>query len=313
MESTGVAVSNQPGKGFKDALGKTLLELSCSKTRPYDPTVFTDDDGISYIIFGMPVWAGGDSYYIAKLNDDMISFAESPKKLIVDNEADNKPFLHKHEGLYYLSWASHYAVSNCVYGPYKYVGNTGAGNDHGNFFEWKNQWFQSFTIYDPTQFHRATGLCYIHYRANGEMVADQMIIEHGVGQYDARWNKIMGVWYMEAEKVQKKEYMNNSFVLSPDADGYVIYPHVCNIPQQAGIYFFASCTNSDGAIIEIRENNPAGRLLGSCMVNYTGFDSWRGYRIFQCPLKDTKEEMNLCMVFKGTGKQLLNLEWFKFA
>lgn len=312
-QSTGVAVSDQPGKGFKDALGKPLLDLSCSKTRPYDPAVFTDDDGLSYIIFGTPVWANGDSYYIARLNEDMISLAEKPRKIIVDDQADDKPFLHKHNGIYYLSWASHYAVSDNVYGPYHYVGNTGAANDHGNFFEWKGQWFQSFTIYDPTPYHRATGLCYIHYRANGEMVADQRIIESGVGQYDAEWNKIYSVWYMEAQNVQKKEYMNCSFILCPDENGFVKFPNIHNIKQGQSIYFFASCTNPQGAVIEVRENSEQGELLGSCVIENTGFDWWRGYRIFKCPLRYTKEKMDLCFVFKGSGKQLCNIEWFRFA
>lgn len=312
-ESTGVAVSDHPGKGFTDALGKPLLDLSCSKTRPYDPAVFTDEDGCSYIIFGTPVWAGGDSYYIAKLKEDMISLAETPRKIILNDQADDKPFLHKHNGVYYLSWASHYAVSHDIYGPYQYIGNTGASNDHGNFFQWKNQWFQSFTIYDPIPFHRATGLCYIHYRANGEMVADQRVIEHGVGSYDARWNKIFGVWYMEAENVQKKEYMNCNFVLCPGENGYVKFPNIYNIQQGDAVYLFASCTNPTGALVEIREDSPQGELLGSCAIGNTGFDWWRGYQVFRCPLRYTKEKMDLCFVFRGEGKELCHLEWFHFA
>ena len=35
---------------------------------------------------------------------------------------DDKPSLHKHGGLYYLSWRGFYAVSENVYGPYEYRG-----------------------------------------------------------------------------------------------------------------------------------------------------------------------------------------------
>ena len=37
---------------------------------------------------------------------------------------DDKPFVHRANGLYYLSWGCFYAVSNSsVYGPYDYVGS----------------------------------------------------------------------------------------------------------------------------------------------------------------------------------------------
>lgn len=311
--SIGVAVSGDPGKGFADRLGRPLLDAGSSPTRAYDPAVFTDDDNTSYIVFGTPVWAGGDSYYIARLNADMVSLAEAPKKIILDNEADDKPFLHKYNGRYYLSWASHYAIADTVYGPYHYVGNTGAGNDHGNFFEWNNQWFQSFTIYDPTQFHRATGLCYVHYRQSGEMVVDQMIVEHGVGAYDARWNKIFAVWYMGAENVCKREYMSTEFVLEPSPGGYAHFPNVRHIQPGAAMYFFACSVNPGGAEIEVRENSVDGELLGSCKIGYSRFGDWRGYGVHKCALKHTRETMDLYLVFKGEGERLLNLEWFKFA
>ena len=60
MKETYVLVSDDPGKGFRDALGGPILTEHISPTRSYDPAVFTDEDGESYIIFGTPVWAGGD-------------------------------------------------------------------------------------------------------------------------------------------------------------------------------------------------------------------------------------------------------------
>lgn len=86
--STGVMVSRDPGKGFRDALGHPLLPEGLTPTRSYDPAVFIDDDeqASPYIVFGTPVWANGDSYYIARLNEDMISLAETPRKLLLNHE-----------------------------------------------------------------------------------------------------------------------------------------------------------------------------------------------------------------------------------
>ena len=311
---TGVAVSNHPGKGFIDPLNKPILPEGITKTRSYDPAVFIDDDEekSAYIIFGTPVWANGDSYYIAKLNEDMISLAETPRKVIVNDEADDKPSLHKHNGTYYLSWASHYATSDNVYGPYTYVGNVGSANDHGNFFEWNNQWFQSFTIYDPTISYRATGLCYIHYKDNGEMVADQMIMEYGVGQYEASWNKIEAEWFMACENVSKKEHPHYGFTVHGRPDGYIYFPNIHDVPENASISFFATCVNPYGSIIEVREENASGKLLGECHIPYTNYSDWRGYRTFVCDLVNTAGDKNLCFVFKGQGEDLVHLDWFKF-
>ncbi len=127
---TYVLSSDDPGGGFVEVLGKPLLPMGLTKTRSYDPAVFTDDDGVSYIIFGTPVWAGGDSYYIARLNDDMVSLAEAPRKIELDDGADDKPFIHKHNGIYYLTWASYYATGDNIYGPYQYRGNLNLTMDH---------------------------------------------------------------------------------------------------------------------------------------------------------------------------------------
>ena len=88
-----------------------------------------EENGEHYIFFG--VW----DYYVAKLNDDMISLAEIPKKIIINNPrgpynrdgknnempTDDKPFVHKYNGKYYLSWGCFYAMSDNLYGPYDYI------------------------------------------------------------------------------------------------------------------------------------------------------------------------------------------------
>jgi hypothetical protein len=210
-----------------------------------------------------------------------------------------------------LSWASHYAVSDNVYGPYVYKGNTGASNDHGNFFEWNNQWFQSFTIYDPTHYFRASGLCYIHYKDNGEMVADQMIIEYGVGLYDANWNKIQAEWYMAGENIRKTEHPHHGFVVSAEPGGYLYFPNISNVPENARIVFFANCLGMYGAEIEIRVGGVNGDIIGECDIFNTRFTDWRGYRLFSCDLKNVAGDLDICFVFKGDSDAGLRLDWFR--
>ena len=231
-KETWVLTSDDPGRGFKEPLGRPILPEGLTPTRSYDPAVFTDDDGRSYIVFGTPVWAGGDSYYIARLGDDMVSLAETPRKLIVDDPADDKPFIHKYGGVYYLTWASFWATSDSVYGPYTTRGNLGLSHDHGSFFAWRGQWFKAFTV-DETinKMRRATGLAYIHYTADGAMRADQLIREYGVGQYSARWNKIMAVWYMQGEGVRKVENVFSGFDARLSEGGRITFPHIRDLPD----------------------------------------------------------------------------------
>ena len=238
-KETWVLTSDDPGDGFTEPLGRPILPEGLTPTRSYDPAVFTDDDGQSYIVFGTPVWAGGDSYYIARLNDDMVSLSEAPRKIELDDSADDKPFIHKHGGIYYLTWASFWATSDSVYGPYTTRGNLGLSADHGSFFTWRGQWFKAFTV-DETigKMRRATGLSYIHFTADGSMRADPLIREYGVGQYDARWNRIMACWYMAGEGVSKRENVFSGFDVSMEAGSSLYFPNIHDLPEDPYITLF---------------------------------------------------------------------------
>lgn len=201
----GVASADTPEGPFHDALGRPMLEESFTSTLQYDPTVFVDPDtDIPYLIWGC---CEGDGYFIARLNEDMVSLAEEPRQIMIGEAyaRDDKSFLHKKNGIYYLSWGSFYATSENVYGPYTYRGNLEISEDHGSFFSWNGQDFFAYTIFDPNNYYRATGICYIHYKENGEMTADQIIAEYGVGHYDSEWNKIQAEWYMHAKSVKRRK------------------------------------------------------------------------------------------------------------
>jgi hypothetical protein len=126
-------------------LGKPLVAIGDYPTYSRDPGVLMDADGSNYLIFGT------FNYFIAKLNEDMISFAEEGRAVKVVNleHKDDKPFLHVHRGVYYLSWGCFYAVGDNPYGPFNYSGsiidvdslaNTsfsnggGTADRHGSFF-----------------------------------------------------------------------------------------------------------------------------------------------------------------------------------
>jgi arabinoxylan arabinofuranohydrolase len=311
---TGVLMADSPAGPWSDPLGKPLLPEMFTPTRSYDPTVFTDDDAARtpYIIYGNHV---GHGYFIARLGDDMISLAEEPTRILIDDgwARTDKSFLHKHNGLYYLSWDSNYAISDDIRGPYRHVGTIGVSHDHGSFFEWNGQWFNAFTIFDPTYYYRSTGLCYIHYRANGEMVADQLIAEFGVGHYDAAWNKIEAEWFMAARHVEKRENQGLGFDAVATSDGACLrFPKVRNLKPTAGICFYAACNNPAGCVVEIRSGGPDGPLLGRCEIPSTFGHGILAYNTFTCRLAGVPDTLDLWLRVKGSGTELLRLDWFKF-
>jgi len=148
----GVAVADRPEGPFRDALGKPLLtNADCfASTHSWaciDPAVFTDDDGQAWIF-----WGNGECYY-AKLKDSMVEIDGEIRQLEFDGfRFTEAPWVHKHEGRYYLTYATEfpekiaYAVADAITGPYTYKGilNEIAGNSNTNhqaIVEHKGQWY----------------------------------------------------------------------------------------------------------------------------------------------------------------------------
>lgn len=308
---TGVAVADHPSGPYADSLDGPILDGNQTPTREYDPAVFTDENNESYIVFGGPEWAygKGNGYYIARLAEDMMHLAEQPRPLFVDHEADDKVSLNKINGTYYLTWGSYYAISDDVYGPYVCMGNTGASEDHGSFLEWNGQLFHSFTIFDPTMIHRASGVCYVHQKTNKELVVDEMIVEYGVGHYDTNWNKIQSQWFMRAVGVQKIENPRYGFDVITKGNGSLYYPNLEHVEGKKGISFFASCSSSEGGKIRVLDGQ-TGEELGQVELKFTG-SLWRSYRMFTCELSQDKfQHIELELEVNGTGQ--IRLDYFKF-
>jgi hypothetical protein len=170
-ENTGVMVADAPEGPFRDALGKPLVDS-------FDPTIFTDDDGTPYIIYGE-----GD-YKIARLKENMIELAETPRQIDL-NRKHTFPFmdknsLHKHNGIYYLSCSGYYAVSDTVYGSYVYRGLVGSGWGlespfaHGDFFTWQGKDYHVWCNYQnrDVDLVRNCFIAPVSYGEDGAMVDD---------------------------------------------------------------------------------------------------------------------------------------------
>jgi arabinoxylan arabinofuranohydrolase len=150
-----VAVSDKPTGPFVDARGSALVTNEMTPKGPHnwediDPTVFTDDDGTSWL-----AWGNGQCY-IAKLKSNMIEI-DGPIREITPPYFVEGPWLHKRGQLYYLSYASmdkatqgaehvSYSTAPSIAGPWTYRGLlTGPAKNsftiHPGIVQFKENWY----------------------------------------------------------------------------------------------------------------------------------------------------------------------------
>ena len=330
-EEVGVVMGDSPAGPWIDPLRKPLIAKGSTPTKARDPGILQEKDGSSYIVFGC--W----DYYIARLNEDMISLAETPRLIVIDKKmgpygpgkTDDKPFLHRRGNIYYLSWGCYYAMSDNVYGPYVYKDTIIKAEDtdpqlrkqkqgltsdrHGSFFELHNQWY--FVCNDKAwpgtnDHYRDAVISYVHYRDNGEIAPIELRLI-GVGQYDAR-QRIQAADYFSAEGAEAAECPDGGFEVRGAKHGATLkYPKVRHIPKHPTISFQVACGNAAGCYLEIWSSGQYERLLGRCTIPFTG--SWESYRNIKCKLRISVSTVDLRLVFRGETSESLRLHWFEFA
>jgi len=150
-----VAVSDSPTGPFVDAKGSALVTNGMTPKGTHswediDPTVFTDEDGTSWIAWG------NRQCYIARLKPNMIEI-DGPIAEITPPHFEEGPWLHKRGKLYYLTYASldrkthkdervSYSTAPSIRGPWTYRGElTGSARNsftiHPGIARFKGKWY----------------------------------------------------------------------------------------------------------------------------------------------------------------------------
>ena len=207
----GVAVGDSPVGPFK------AEPAAIAGSYTIDPAVFEDSDGQHYMYFG-GIWGGQLQKYrnnvfdekneepaddqpalgpiVARLSDDMKSFAEAPREIKILDE-NGKPLLagdhdrrffegswmHKYNGKYYFSYSTGdthflcYAIGDNPYGPFTYGGrilNPVIGwTTHHSICEYEGQWYLFYhdSILSKGLTHlRSVKMTPISYRPDGSIV-----------------------------------------------------------------------------------------------------------------------------------------------
>ena len=182
----GVAVADRPEGPFRDLLGKPLVGAFHNGAQPIDQSVFRDDDGQYYLIYG-----GWKHANIARLKDDFSGFQPFDDgtvfKEITPEHYVEGPMMFKRDGRYYLMWSEGgwtgpdysvaYAIGDSPTGPFKRIGKilkqdpaiaTGAGH-HSLLHTPDGQWY---IVY--------------HRRPKGETAANHRVVCIDKLEFDAR-------------------------------------------------------------------------------------------------------------------------------
>ena len=299
----GVMRSTTPVGPWENALGKPLVSKDAPldpPTESRDPGILADSDGKFYLVWGT------FNYFIAELADDMMSFVGSPQYVVVNNATsqngvgilDDKPYLHKRDALFYLSFGCFYATSTSVWGPFDYVGtwvdlsliapdfrtnvtnpnatewwhNEDYNDRHGSFFSAGGQDFWSSndrshsTDRLNTNAYRDPILTYVHYFSNAS-IAPVVINKQGVGEYDATAVEFEN--YMRAEGAARKLHLsehNDIFVVEvEDASVVLVYPRVRNCDLE-NLTLRASNAGPTPVTMHARAGAATGDIVASCTV-----------------------------------------------
>ncbi|WP_235912721.1 glycoside hydrolase family 43 protein [Croceibacterium salegens] len=184
----GVGVSNSATGPFVDARGSALVTNGMTTVgRDYDqdidPTVFIDDDGTPWLMWGH------FTCFLVKLKPNMTELDGEIRTIELPDFTEG-PWLFKREGRYYLAYASidednpgneriAYAMAPSITGPWQYKGLiTGETRNsftiHPGIIEFKDQWYFFYhdallTIGDlkPATGRRAIAVEYLDFNPDG--------------------------------------------------------------------------------------------------------------------------------------------------
>lgn len=258
-EYIGVATSTSPEGPFRDALGHPLVSRDM-KNVPYltiDPTVLIDDDGEAYLYLGNddPIAAfvmGGDpakarkTPRVVKLKPNMVELDGEILDLKGINNFFEAPYIHKHNGVYYFSYAGNgpfstisYATADNPLGPFTMRGDIAdrlktplSMTNHHSIIERDGQ---SYFFYHTTDlsnghsFRRSVAIDKMHYNADGTIqkvrrtamgVGDVLRINAGEIRPGYHFTDSMGaLWYKDGGHNDKRNiFVTNENIQNTDDD-----------------------------------------------------------------------------------------------
>ena len=331
----GVLVADTPYGPFKDPIGKPLVKNS---NHDIDPTILIDDDGQAYMYWGNP------KVYYVKLNGDMISYSgEIIQEPTTPKNYQEGPWVWKHNGHYYLAYASTccpegigYAMSKSPTGPWEFKGmivdaSEKTRGNHPGIIDYKGKSYCFGHSYDllkqtTSKFYerRSVDMDEMFYNPDGTIQnrtywsvdgPEQVGTLNPFKRVEAEtmaWSEGVKTlfeteWEGDFEWARGKKIADRLFVTSIQNGDYVMVKGVDFEKSAKSIEVSVAALN--GGIIEIRTGTIDGPIIATIDVNTSReMGIWRS---FTAPVKNVNGVHDVYFVFKGE-KDLFNFDWWKF-
>ena len=336
----GVAVGDTPTGPFRDAIGKPLYENG--SWDHIDPTVFIDDDGQAWLMWGNP------RVYYLKLRDDMVSYEGEVGMLPMTEEAFGSPamnerekgkaykdsyvegpWLTKRNGTYQLLYAAggvpehiSYSTAPTPSGPWKYAGeimplcDTGSFTNHCGVADYKGHsyfFYHTGKLPNGGGFGRSVAVEEFNYNADGSfpiiMPTDKGV--KPVGTFNP-YRKVEAETMAFSSGVKTEQNDKVGVYVTDIHNGDYIKLQAVDFGSKVPRTFTARVASGlRGGAVEVRLDSLAGQLLGRLEVPGTG--GWEEWQTLTTDLTTIPTGCHdLYFVFTGRkGPKLFNFDWWE--
>jgi hypothetical protein len=310
----GVAVSDNPISGFRDAIGR---EIAQSGSMAIDPTVFIDNDGQAYLF-----WGNGNLRMV-RLNSDMISTTGSVTSNIPLQGFIEGPWFYRRGSLYYMVYAGSgekisYATSNAPTGPWNYkgdvFGNPSIGTNHPGVVDYKGHsyfFYHNGALSGNDSFKRSVCVEEFTYGADGSIPRLNMTSNgpEGIATLDP-YQQVEAETIAWSSGLKTEVCTDNGGGMNVTSINNGDYIKVRDVDFRSGISSFDARVSSSGsnANIELRLDSQNGTLLGTCDVS--GASSWTTKT---CSVSGANGTHDLFLKFTGGSGNLFKFNWWKFS
>jgi arabinoxylan arabinofuranohydrolase len=349
--SISVAIATSPTGPFAGVGGKPLITRDLPNSNVewcFDPTVFIDEDGQAYCVFGGgPAKPNANGVRpknarIIKLGDDLVSI--DGEAITIDAPGFYEGgFLHKKTSngvsKYYFSYFNNsgpvmnidYMMSDNPLTGWDYKGtilgqpDDNFNNSHASIFQFKEKWYMA---YHTRKIATDRGVNAIRQRS---VCVDELFYnEDGTikpvlpTRTGAKQIKALNPYTRnEAETMSAQSYLLPGIETEKcnDIDGGRMVTEINNGDwikisgvdfQNGASKFIARVSSStNGGNIEIRLDNEDGLLIGTCPVKPTG--NWDKWNSQECEINGESGVHNLFLKFTGGEGFLFNFNWWQFA